>query len=70
MEERGKLQGIAQCIVEEFRRQLQRLNNPRQAWDATYQRWVSTEHEGVRDPAQSWKSASGKAFELIAQEYI
>ncbi len=41
------------------------------AWRKTHEEFVSQRRaEGARDLEQSWKSASGKAFEAIAKEII
>lgn len=44
--------------------------SPQQAWDNTYEYWTEQNPTNAEDPQQSWKSASGKAFELIVLSEI
>jgi len=54
-----------QLLADAFWRNLQDLGNPGQAWQAVHDWWLQ---QGYSE--QSWKSASGAAFEHIAQKYV
>lgn len=54
-----------QLLANAFWRNLQDLSNPGQAWQAVRDWWLQ---QGYSE--QSWKSASGAAFEHIAQQYV
>jgi ABC-type nitrate/sulfonate/bicarbonate transport system permease component len=51
-----------QLLADTFWQKLQDLGNPEQAWQAVHDWWLQQGHS-----EQSWKSASGAAFERIAQ---
>jgi hypothetical protein len=51
-------------IVDKFWKLLKINNNPMAAWQEVHRWWLQEHSE------QSWKSASGAAFERIAQQYV
>jgi hypothetical protein len=52
-------------IVDKFWTLFKRNNDPMAAWREVYRWWLQSGHS-----EQSWKSASGAAFERIAQQYV
>jgi hypothetical protein len=54
-----------QRIANAFWQHLRNLGNPGQAWQEVHRWWLQSGHS-----EQSWKSASGAAFERIAQQYV
>jgi hypothetical protein len=54
-----------QLIANEFWQHLRNLGNPGQAWQEVHRWWLQSGHS-----EQSRKSASGAAFERIAQKYV
>jgi hypothetical protein len=52
-------------IVDKFWTLLKNNNDPMAAWREVHRWWLQSGHS-----EQSWKSASGAAFERIAQQYV
>lgn len=57
-------------IVDTYERFRSQPLPPREAWNKTYQDWIQQNPTGAVDTQQSWKSASGKAFEAIILKEI
>lgn len=55
----------AEHIVDCYKQKRDSGMPPIDAWEATYRWWIQENPTGKGDPFQSWKSASGKAFERI-----
>jgi len=54
----------AEQIVNKFWTLLESSKDPKAAWELVHKWWLQTHNE------QSWKSASGAAFEIVTQRYV
>ncbi|MEJ5252598.1 MAG: hypothetical protein HPY54_12055 [Chthonomonadetes bacterium] len=67
----GQADSPADRIVKRYSEERENgQKSPSEAWRATYDWWIASNPTGKGDPSQSWRSASGKAFEKIVHKEL